>query len=169
MSEMTPEKTREMNRMAELRAYGILDTPNEDAFDAIVKRTAKALGTPMALISFVDENRQWFKARHGLEASETPRTISFCTHAIQGPEVFVVADAERDERFVDNPLVTGDPNIRFYAGAPLKSPNGRRIGTLCVLDSRARSGLSAEARLQLQELAEDVMRAVEARKPAPKG
>jgi GAF domain-containing protein len=166
---MTPEKTREMNRMAELRAYGILDTPNEDAFDAIVKRTAKALGTPMALISFVDENRQWFKARHGLEASETPRTISFCTHAIQGPEVFVVADAERDERFVDNPLVTGDPNIRFYAGAPLKSPNGRRIGTLCVLDSRARSGLSAEARLQLQELAEDVMRAVEARKPAPKG
>jgi GAF domain-containing protein len=166
---MTPEKTREMNRMAELRAYGILDTPNEDAFDAIVKRTAKALGTPMALISFVDENRQWFKARHGLEASETPRTISFCTHAIQGPEVFVVADAERDERFVDNPLVTGDPNIRFYAGAPLKSPNGRRIGTLCVLDSRARSGLSAEARLQLQELAEDVMRAVEARKPALKG
>jgi GAF domain-containing protein len=168
MSDLNPEKFREMNRIAELRAYGILDTPNEAAFDQIVKSAATALGAPIALISFVDEHRQWFKARHGIEAQETPRTISFCTHAIHGQDVFVVNDAQQDQRFTDNPLVTGDPHVRFYAGAPLRTDQGRRIGTLCVIDPRPRNGLSDEGRRRLQSLADEVMQAVEARTDRPR-
>ncbi len=120
-------------------------------------------GAPIALVSLIDEKRQWFKARYGLDAQETPRTISFCTHAIEGPEVFVVHDALSDRRFKSNPLVTGDPLMRFHAGAPLRTPTGRRIGTLCILDQRPRTEFSDVARRQLEEMAEQVMAAVSAR------
>lgn len=155
----------EDDRVSTLQGYGVLDTPNEIQFDSIVRDAAKALGSPIALISLVDDNRQWFKAKVGLEPNETPRSISFCTHAIRGPEVMVVNDATQDERFVDNPLVTGDPNIRFYAGAPLKTESGRRIGTLCVLDSTAREGgISEKDRATLESLARRTMAALELRK-----
>lgn len=154
----------ERARIGELKGYGLLDTPNEPIFDDFVKQAARTFGVPIALISLIDEDRQWFKARHGLAPPETPRTISFCTHAIQGPEVMVVNDARKDERFEDNPMVMGDPNIRFYAGAPLKTPTGRRIGTLCVIDRSARADFPEAARQRLEEMAREVMEAVETRK-----
>lgn len=155
---------QENRRVNELKAYGILDTKNEPEFDRIVRRAAQMFEAPIALISLIDENRQWFKARHGLAPPETPRLISFCTHAISGPEVFVVEDATEDDRFNDNPLVTGDPNIRFYAGAPLKTATGRRVGTLCVIDRSSREEFSEAARRQLERMAEEVMDAMETRK-----
>lgn len=155
---------QEKRRVRELKAYGILDTANEPAFDQIVRRAAKIFDTPIALVSLIDENRQWFKARYGLIPSETPRAISFCTHAIQGSDVFVVEDASSDERFSDNPLVVDDPNIRFYAGAPLKTSTGRRIGTLCIIDRKKRTDLSDGAKRQLERMAAEVMEAIEARK-----
>lgn len=151
-------------RLAELKGYGVLDTPNEAEFDAIVREAAAALGVPIALISLIDENRQWFKARVGLEPQETPRSISFCTHAIRGPDVFVVNDATADTRFSKNPLVTGDPNIRFYAGAPLRTASGRRIGTLCVIDRLARPQLTEQDIARLTLLAEKTMQALERRR-----
>ena len=151
-------------RVSALNSYGVLDTPNEAEFDAIVREAARILRTPIALISLIDENRQWFKAKVGLEASETPRSISFCTHAIRGPDVFVVEDATKDERFFTNPLVTGDPSIRFYAGAPLKTRSGMRIGTLCVIDSKAHPALSDRQIADLEALAERTMLEMEARK-----
>lgn len=153
----------EEERVAALRGYGILDTPNEPAFDAIVSEAAKLFEAPIALISLIDTDRQWFKAKVGLEGLETPRTISFCTHAIRGPEVFVVEDAELDTRFSENPMVTGDPNVRFYAGAPLKTPTGKRIGTLCVLDNKSRGAWSDQEKAMLEALAERTMTAFEAR------
>lgn len=125
-------------RLQALRDLGILDTAAEQRFDWLVEFVAGALDMPIAVVSLVDEKRQWFKARVGLDASETPRDISFCGHAIASDEVFVVEDASADERFADNPLVTGGPAIRFYAGAPLKSPDGQRVGTLCVIDTKPR-------------------------------
>lgn len=165
MSVLSPPELLERARVAELKAYGILDTPNEPAFDELVQSAAKVFGTQMALISFIDEDRQWHKARHGVDARETPRAISFCTHAIQGPDVMVVDDARKDDRFAGNPYVIDDPNIRFYAGTPLKTPTGRRIGTLCVFDNRARpGGLSEGDRQTLEEMGREVMKAVEARR-----
>lgn len=153
----------EQERIAALRSYDVLDTPAEAEFDAIVRQAAAELGTPIALVSLIDENRQWFKAKVGLGVSETPRSISFCTHAIEGDDVFVIDNAKQDSRFADNSLVTGDPNIRFYAGAPLKTPSGRRIGTLCVIDREPRSGLSAGQKATLERLAERTMQAFERR------
>ena len=128
---------QEGERLAALRSLDILDTGVEAAYDDLVRLAAELTGSPIALISLVDENRQWFKARYGLDAFETARDIAFCSHAIHKPdEAFVVEDASNDERFDDNPLVTGDPNIRFYAGIPLKSPQEQLpLGTLCVIDS----------------------------------
>lgn len=154
----------EAKRVSALKGYGVLDTPNEPQFDSIVRDAAKRFGAPIALISLIDENRQWFKAKIGLEASETPRNISFCTHAIRGPDVFIVTDATKDDRFSANPLVTGDPSIRFYAGAPLKNETGQRIGTLCVIDSRPRAGLTDAQRADLESLARRTMAAFELRK-----
>ncbi len=161
---MPLDSSDESARLAELKGYGVLDTPNEAEFDAIVREAAAALGVPIALISLIDENRQWFKARVGLEPQETPRSISFCTHAIRGPDVFVVHDAKADPRFAENPLVTGDPNIRFYAGAPLRTASGKRIGTLCVIDSMARPQLTDQDTARLTLLAEKTMQALERRR-----
>jgi GAF domain-containing protein len=154
------EKQKEGGRIAALKGYGVLDSPNEEEFDAIVRETARALRTPIALISLVDENRQWFKAKVGLQASETPRSISFCTHAIRGPDIFVVEDATKDERFSDNPLVIGDPSIRFYAGIPLKTDSGQRIGTLCVLDHKPHQALDEADAEKLAAFAEQTMAAL---------
>lgn len=157
----------EAQRVSALKGYGVLDTPNEAEFDAIVREAAGVLGTPVALISLVDEHRQWFKAKVGLEAAETPRSISFCTHAIRGDGIFVVEDARQDQRFSGNPLVTGDPNIRFYAGTPLKTPTGQRIGTLCVIDSKPRRQPTADQQRKLAALADQTIAAFERRrKPA---
>lgn len=148
----------------ELKGYGVLDTPNEPEFDAIVKEAANVMGVPIALISLLDENRQWFKARVGLSLSETPLAMSFCTHAVRGPAVFTVSDASVDDTFANNPLVTGDPGIRFYAGAPLKTPGGNRIGTICVIDDKPREPLSSEQEAALERLATATMDALERRK-----
>ncbi|NEX63182.1 GAF domain-containing protein [Noviherbaspirillum galbum] len=125
-------------RLAALRALLILDTPPEQRFDKIVAFASQEFDVPICLISLVDERRQWFKARVGLEPCETGRDISFCGHAILQPDIMVVEDAHADARFADNPLVTGDPFIRFYAGAPLLMPGGHAVGTLCLIDTRPR-------------------------------
>ncbi|HZW87177.1 MAG TPA: sensor domain-containing phosphodiesterase [Gallionella sp.] len=125
----------ESERLAELIDLDILDTDPEEVFDGLTKLAAFICGTPMSLVTLVDADRQWFKSRLGLEATETPRDIAFCAHAINQPEqLFVVPDALEDSRFKSNPLVTGDPNIRFYAGMPIKTKPGGAIGTICVLD-----------------------------------
>lgn len=154
----------ERRRLSALKSYGILDSPNEPEFDAIVHQAKRALDVPIVLISLVDEHRQWFKARVGLDASETPRCISFCTHALYGPSVLVIPDAREDERFAANPLVTGEPHIRFYAGAPLKAGKDRRVGTLCVIDTVPRAGLSDQQEQQLTRFAAQTMTAMERRK-----
>lgn len=154
----------EAKRLNELAGYGVLDTDNEPEFDAIVREAAARYATPIALISLIDEERQWFKAYHGLDVRQMPRSISFCTHAIRGEDVFTVQNADEDPRFADNPLVTSDPNIRFYAGAPLKTPTGRRIGTLCVIDEKNRGDLNSETWKDLERLAAKVMEAFDERR-----
>lgn len=134
-----PLPSDEPQRLAALRALLILDTPPEQRFDRIVGFAATEFDMPIALISLVDADRQWFKARTGLQACETARDISFCGHAIVGAALFVIEDACADPRFADNPLVTGEPFVRFYAGAPLQLPSGARVGTLCLMDTRPRT------------------------------
>lgn len=145
----------EAGRLATLHGMGILDTPREDRFDRYTRIAARTFGMPIALISLVDRNRQWFKSAEGLDGDETPREFSFCGHAILGDGVFEVRNTRLDPRFRDNPLVTGPPRIRFYAGAPLKAPNGHRIGTLCIIDRLPRQ-LSHDEKSRLQDLAEMV-------------
>lgn len=125
-------------RLQALRELLILDTPPEQRFDRIVEFAAAEFDMPMALISLVDRDRQWFKARVGLDTCETSREISFCGHAITQDQLFEVQNALQDPRFADNPLVLGAPHIRFYMGAPLVMPGGARIGTLCLLDVQPR-------------------------------
>jgi PAS domain S-box-containing protein len=151
---------RELSRLAALLRYEILDTPEESAFDDFTELAARLCETPIALISLVDDRRQWFKSRVGLEVSETPREISFCTYTILGEEIFEVPDALQDPRFCHNPLVVGDPHIRFYAGTPLTSPDGYNLGTLCVIDREPRR-LSAEQRDTLERLGRQVIRLFE--------
>ena len=126
-------------RLAELRSLNVLDTIAEERFDRLTRMAKRLFGVDVALVSLVDENRQWFKSCAGMELSETPRDISFCGHAILGDGAFVIPDALQDERFCDNPLVAGPPHVRFYAGCPLRGPGGRKLGTLCIIDSKPRA------------------------------
>ncbi len=128
----------EPERLQALHGLMLLDTPAEERFDRVVRFAAEELNMPIALVSLVDADRQWFKSRHGLDASETPRDISFCGHAILQPGLMIVEDASLDERFADNPFVTGPMHVRFYAGAPLNAPSGECVGTLCVIDTEPR-------------------------------
>ncbi|MBU2863388.1 sensor domain-containing diguanylate cyclase [Reinekea forsetii] len=128
----------EAERLHALKTLEILDTTHEERFDRITRMAKRMFGVSISLVSLVDENRQWFKSKQGLDATETPRDISFCGHAINGDEIFIIPNAIEDERFHDNPLVTENPNIRFYAGYPLKLRLGINIGTLCIIDDKPR-------------------------------
>ena len=154
----------EVARLAALNRYGVLDTPAEQAFDDITTVAAALCNVPIAVITLVDEHRQWFKAVVGLEGeTETPRSVAFCAHAILEPDhILEVPDALDDPRFARNPLVLGEPNIRFYAGAPLVSPDGQALGTLCVID-RVPRHLSTRERTALASLARQVVAQLELR------
>src|SRR5258708_38743677 len=127
----------ELDRLVALRRSKVMDTAPEASFDRIADIAARLFGTPVALVSLVDETRQWFKARHGFELTEIPRVFSLCEHAIRSPEnVLVVPDTLSDPRFAENPFVTGGPHIRSYAGAPLLTPDGCALGTVCIIDDK---------------------------------
>ncbi len=131
-------RTDEDERIQSLKELQILDTPAEERFDRITKVAQIMFDVPIALVSLVDTNRQWFKSCAGLTVNETPRSMSFCSHAILKEDVMTINDATKDERFSDNPLVTGEPKIRFYAGKPIQGPNGKFVGTLCIIDRKPR-------------------------------
>jgi PAS domain S-box-containing protein len=153
----------EAARLASLSSYQILDTASEAAFDGLTRLAASILGVPVALVSFVDADRQWFKSRYGLDAAETPRSSSFCGHVVANGEALVVADTRDDARFSDNPLVTGEPRIRFYAGTPLRTPEGFVLGTLCAIDRVPRQP-TPEQLAMLALLAAQVVDQLEARR-----
>lgn len=155
--------TNETARVAALQKYAILDTEPEQAFDDLVLLASFICDTPIAAISLIDENRQWFKSKVGLAASETPREIAFCSVAIRQPDVFVVPDTLNDERFRDNPLVVSEPNIRFYAGAPLINEDGYALGTICVVDRTPRE-FAASQRDALKALSRIVLGQLELRR-----
>jgi diguanylate cyclase (GGDEF)-like protein len=147
----------EESRLETLESLNILDTFHEERFDRLTRMACKLFDVPIALVTLVDDRRQWFKSCIGLNVSETARDISFCGHAILSDEVLVVFDAEQDVRFADNPLVVDDPHIRFYAGCPIKSLNGSRLGTLCIIDDKARA-FSKQDLVFLKDLASMVER-----------
>lgn len=153
MPAITP--AHEAERLAALQSLGILDTAPEHRFDRLTRIAAHLLGTPIALISLVDANRQWFKSHYGEDMCETPRAFSFCAYALDGCSALAVPDATQDPRFADNPLVTGAPGIRFYLGIPLRGPGDHILGTLCVIDREPREVTTAEVQI-LQDLAEVV-------------
>ena len=154
----------ETARLGKLAEYQILDTDPEREFDEIVQVAAKLIGTPISLVSLIDRDRQWFKARYGLGATQTPREQAFCDHAIKSDDVYIVDDATKNPLFAGNPLVTGAPDIRFYAGAPLITPDKFRLGTLCVIDTKPHDGLSADHETVLALLARMVVNALESRR-----
>lgn len=159
-----PLPDNEAERLAELRALNLLDTEPEEAYDDITFLATQITDTPIALVTLVDADRQWFKSMIGLEVRETDRDAAFCAHAILEPEdMLVVPDARLDERFVDNPLVMGAPRIRFYAGVPLVTDSGAALGTLCVIDDQPRD-LSEDQRRGLMALARQVMAQLDLRR-----
>jgi len=155
---VAPHPANEVERLQLLHALQILDTDPEPVFDRLTRLLAHTLGTPIALVSLIDEHRQWFKSRVGLNVSETPRDQAFCAHAIlDGEPLLVVPDAYLDERFADNPLVLGAPHIRAYAGAPIRTQGGLALGTLCAIDTRPRAFTAVELQI-LQDMADMVAR-----------
>jgi PAS domain S-box-containing protein len=153
----------EGERLAALDRIGLCDTPESDAFDRITRLAARALDVPIVLVSLVGETRQWFKSKVGLDVRETPREVSFCAHAVTGRAPLIVSDAALDPRFAENPLVTGDPHIRSYAGIPLYTSDGHAIGTLCAIDRRARTFRAADldALRDFAAMVEDLVHAME--------
>jgi two-component system, sensor histidine kinase len=158
---MYPVPFNERNRLEALASYGILDTELEDAFDDLTKLACRQFSVPIALVSFVDSDRQWFKSHPGLDARETPRDLAFCAHAILKSEVMIVPDTAQDSRFSGNALVVGEPHIRFYAGAPLITAGGFRLGTFCLIDSSPRSKFGAEEISALEGIARITMQMLE--------
>lgn len=156
----------EAARIATLKGYGILDTPNEPEFDRLVRHMATSFGVKAALISFIDADRQWYKARVGIDATEVPRAISFCTHSIERDGVTVVPDAQADPVLRHKPAAIGPGAIRFYAGAPITAPNGARIGTVCVFAPTPRGDLTAADRDRLAAFADAVVQLIETRRRA---
>src|SRR5215813_7154244 len=153
----------EKKRLKVLWQYEVLDTVPEELFDDLTELAARICEAPIALISLVDENRQWFKSKVGLTIKETSRDVSFCAHAIKQEDLFIIPDATKDLRFANNPLVTSDPKIRFYAGAPLITPDGHALGTLCVIDKVPRE-LRPDQKQALRVLARHVMTQLELRR-----
>jgi two-component sensor histidine kinase len=156
----------ERRRLRTLREYRIMDTGREPAFDRVTKLVADLFDVPITLVSLVDDCRQWFKSAHGLDVAETPREISFCRHVIADDQPLVVPDATEDPRFQDNPLVTGEPHIRFYAGVPLRAYNGAVLGTLCIIDRKTRPPLSPRQLERLEDFAAIIMAEAELRRTA---
>ena len=159
-----PPPPDELRRLSTLHALGLLDTPAEERFDRITRMAQRLFDAPIALISLVDEHRQWFKSRQGFEVTETPRNVSFCGHAIRGDDPMVVTDATDDPRFADNPLVVRDPGIRFYAGCPIAAADGSKLGTLCVIGQEPRRFSDSDIALlrDLADLVESEIAAVDA-------
>lgn len=153
-------KNTEVRRQQALDACGILDTVPEDVYDRIVNLASMIFDVPVSLVSLIDHDRQWFKAKAGLDATETPREWAFCDHAIRSSKLFEITDPQGDNRFCDNPLVTGPPHIRYYAGMPLITSDGYALGTLCIIDTTARDPLTEPRRQILSELAQMAMREI---------
>ena len=160
MGTLVPSK--EAARVAALNRYAILDTEPEQSFDDLVTLASHICKTPMALLTLVDDHRQWFKSAVGVQVRETPREISFCSQAIEQENLFIIRDALEDPRFRDNPLVTGEPHIRFYAGAPLVNEDGYALGTLCVADRQPRE-LDEDQKVALASLSRLALRQMELR------
>lgn len=156
---------QEAERLNMLQLYRVLDSATEKAFDDLTRLAATICDVPIGLVSLVDKERQWFKSKVGLEAFETPRDQAFCAHAIQNDDVMIVEDAHADARFAENPLVTGDPHIRFYAGAPLTVAQNVRLGTLCVIDRKPRQLTAAQLKA-LEVLRDAVVTQLELRRAA---
>jgi signal transduction histidine kinase len=160
---LPPISKDELARLADLFSYNILDTPPEEELDEIVQLASEICNTPISTITLIDEKRQWHKARKGIDSESGDRDFAFCAHAINGDGLMMVPDTQKDKRFSDNPFVTGEPKIRFYAGVPLKSSNGNNLGTLCVIGNQP-SELSAAQERALKTLARQVVNNFELRK-----